>query len=171
VCGHVDLLEDEIPKALIAAAVAFGRAREIDLHALSEVADQILTRLQPLTFTHPLRPWRAKRYDSPVIRKAFRLSVHPGCEAEYERRHRPIWDELERILIRHGVQIYSIFIDSQTNDLFGYVELEDEARWAAIGQTDVCRRWWRHMREIMPSNPDDSPISRELREVFHIEAG
>jgi len=24
------------------------------------------------------------------------------------------------------------------------------------------------MREIMPANPDDSPVSRELREVFHI---
>jgi L-rhamnose mutarotase len=34
----------------------------------------------------------------------------------------------------------------------------------------VCRRWWRHMREIMPSNPDDSPISQQLREVFHIGA-
>ena len=32
----------------------------------------------------------------------------------------------------------------------------------------MIRRWWRHMREIMPSNPDDSPVSRELREVFHI---
>jgi L-rhamnose mutarotase len=25
------------------------------------------------------------------------------------------------------------------------------------------------MRELMPSNPDDSPVSHELREVFHIE--
>jgi L-rhamnose mutarotase len=24
------------------------------------------------------------------------------------------------------------------------------------------------MRELMPSNPDDSPVSTELREVFHI---
>jgi len=26
------------------------------------------------------------------------------------------------------------------------------------------------MRELMPSNPDDSPVSEELREIFHIEA-
>jgi L-rhamnose mutarotase len=26
------------------------------------------------------------------------------------------------------------------------------------------------MREIMPANDDDSPIARELREVFHIES-
>jgi L-rhamnose mutarotase len=105
-----------------------------------------------------------------TLRKAFRMSVHKGHEAEYERRHRPIWRELEDVLIQHGVKTYSIFIDPTTNDLFGYAELESEARWAAIAGTDVCRRWWTFMQELMPANPDASPISRELREVFHIEA-
>jgi L-rhamnose mutarotase len=104
-----------------------------------------------------------------VIRKAFRMAVHKGHEAEYERRHRPIWEELERTLLRHGVKSYSIYLDQTTNDLFGYVEVDDDAQWAAIANTDVCRRWWRHMRELMPANADDSPISRELREVFHVE--
>jgi L-rhamnose mutarotase len=54
-------------------------------------------------------------------------------------------------------------------DLFAYVEIEDEARWSAIAQTDVCRRWWHFMREMMPANADDSPVSRELSEVFHIQ--
>jgi L-rhamnose mutarotase len=95
------------------------------------------------------------------------MAVHRGHEAEYERRHRPIWDELERTLIQHGVHTYSIYLDPETSDLFGYVEVEDETRWAAVAETDVCRRWWRHMREIMPANANDSPVSRELREVFH----
>ena len=98
------------------------------------------------------------------------MAVHPGQEAEYERRHRPIWPDLERTLIEHGVVTYSIFLDPETRDLFGYVEVEDEGRWAAIAQTEVCRRWWRHMREIMPANADDSPVARELREVFHVNA-
>ena len=105
-----------------------------------------------------------------MIRKSFRMSVHAGQEAEYARRHSPIWRELEETLIAHGVRTYSIFLDAATGDLFAYVEIEDEARWQAIAQTDVCRRWWRFMREIMPANPDDSPVSRELREVFHLEA-
>jgi L-rhamnose mutarotase len=105
-----------------------------------------------------------------MLRKAFRMAVHPGQEAEYGRRHRPIWQELEATLVAHGVSRYSIFLDAGTRDLFAYVEIEDEALWAAIAATDVCRRWWRHMREIMPANPDDSPVARELREVFHIEA-
>jgi L-rhamnose mutarotase len=107
---------------------------------------------------------------SAVLRKAFRMAVHPGREAEYERRHRPIWAELERTLIEHGVETYSIFLDPETHDLFGYVEIEDEARWSAIAQTEVCQRWWRHMQDIMASNADSSPVSRELREVFHIES-
>jgi len=98
------------------------------------------------------------------------MSVHAGQHAEYERRHRPIWQELEETLIAHGVRTYSIYLDAETNDLFGYAEIEDETRWAAIAETDVCRHWWQYMRDLMPTNPDASPVSRELREVFHIEA-
>ena len=46
---------------------------------------------------------------------------------------------------------------------------EDEARWEAIARTEVCRKWWRHMSDIMPSNPDASPVSEDLREVFHLD--
>jgi L-rhamnose mutarotase len=104
-----------------------------------------------------------------MIRKAIRMSVNPGAAEEYEQRHRPIWRELEDTLLAHGVVTYSIYLDPVTNDLFGYVEIEDEARWAAIARTDVCQRWWRHMRDLMPANADNSPVSRDLREVFHIE--
>jgi L-rhamnose mutarotase len=102
------------------------------------------------------------------IRKAFRMRVHPGHEAEYERRHRPIWDELADTLRSHGVRQYSIFLDPSTHDLFAYAEIEDEQRWAAIAATEVCRRWWRYMSEIMPSAADSSPLSSELKEVFRL---
>lgn len=105
-----------------------------------------------------------------VVRRAFKMSVFAGCEAEYARRHQPIWRELEDTLIAHGVRTYSIYLDPSTNELFGYVELESEERWAAVAATDVCRRWWRHMRELMPTNADDSPVGMELREVFHLDA-
>ncbi len=96
------------------------------------------------------------------------MSVHPGREAEYERRHTPIWPELEAVLKAHGAHNYSIFLHAGTNQLFGYVEIEDEARWNAIAQTPVCQRWWAHMKEVMPANPDGSPVSTGLREVFHL---
>ncbi len=103
-----------------------------------------------------------------MIRKAFIMSVNPGQAAEYERRHRPIWDELAAVLKQHGAHNYSIFHDPATNQLFGYVEIEDQARWDAVAQTEVCQRWWKFMGDVMPSNPDNSPVSREIREVFHL---
>lgn len=104
-----------------------------------------------------------------MIRKAFVMSVHPGCEAEYERRHRPIWPELESVLKAHGVHNYSIFLLPETRQLFAYVEIENESRWTAIAQTDACQRWWRHMEPLMPGNPDHSPKARALSEVFHLD--
>ena len=104
-----------------------------------------------------------------MIRKAFVMSVHAGREAEYERRHNPIWRELEDTLRAHGVHRYSIFLHPETRQLFAYAEIEDEARWNTIAQTPICRRWWAHMRDLMPANPDHSPVSLPLQEVFHIE--
>ena len=105
-----------------------------------------------------------------MLRKAFKMSVHPDAHIEYERRHNPIWKELEEALATHGVRSYSIFLDPETSELFAYAEIESEERWQAIARTDVCRRWWRHMRDLMPANPDDSPRSVPLREVFHLES-
>jgi len=102
-----------------------------------------------------------------MIRKAFVMQVHPGQQAEYQRRHNPIWPELAEVLRAHGVHNYSIFLHPATHQLFGYVEIESEERWAAIAQTPVCQKWWAYMSDIMPSNPDNSPVSTELQEVFH----
>ena len=96
------------------------------------------------------------------------MSVHKGREDEYARRHNPIWQELADTLSAHGVRNYSIFLDRETGDLFAYAEIESEERWQSIARTDVCRRWWKHMRELMPTKPDDEPISRPLDEVFHL---
>lgn len=104
-----------------------------------------------------------------MIRKAFKMSVHAGQHDEYARRHNPIWLDLEKVLRAHGVSTYSIFLDASTNELFAYVEFRSEDEWNAIAKTEACQRWWKYMREVMPSNPDNSPVSGELREIFHLE--
>lgn len=104
-----------------------------------------------------------------MVRKAFRMSVNAGEHESYERRHNPIWEELEEVLKAHGAHNYSIFLDPDDGSLFAYVEVEDEARWEAVAKTDVCQRWWKHMSDIMPTNADNSPQSKELREVFHLD--
>ena len=103
-----------------------------------------------------------------MIRKAFVMSVDAGKEAEYAHRHRPIWPELEETLKAHGVHNYSIFLLPDTRQLFAYAEIEDESRWDAIADTEICKKWWAHMGDVMPSNPDNSPVAKNLREVFHI---
>ena len=104
-----------------------------------------------------------------MIRKAFRMSVNPDQHEEYEKRHRPIWPELEEVLLTAGVQTYTIFLDKESSQLFAYVEFGSEEKWDAVAETEICCKWWKHMREIMPSNPDNSPVSLELKEVFHID--
>lgn len=96
------------------------------------------------------------------------MTLKPGSEVEYERRHNPIWPELQAVLKSHGVHNYSIFL-SGDNRLFAYAEIESEDLWQRIAETDVCRRWWSSMKDLMLTNDDDSPIATDLKEVFHVE--
>ena len=103
-----------------------------------------------------------------MIRKAFVMRVYEGCEAEYERRHNPIWPELRQVLKAHGVSNYSIFLHPETRQIFAYAEIEDEAQWAAIAVTPECRKWWNHMAEVMPHESDGEPLVTHLKKVFHL---
>ena len=103
-----------------------------------------------------------------MIRKAFLMKLKPGCQEEYERRHNPIWPDLEAVLKRHGVHNYSIFLDRATDNLFGYVEIDSEELWTRIAVTEECSRWWSHMKDLMLTNADNSPVSLALDEVFHL---
>lgn len=102
-------------------------------------------------------------------RIAFRMAVNPDAHAEYARRHQPIWPELEATLREHGVVSYSIFLDETTSQLFAFAEIESEERWAAIAVTEVCQRWWAHMKDVMPTELDNRPISHQLTEVFRLD--
>ena len=104
-----------------------------------------------------------------MIRKAFVMSVNSDQHEEYEKRHSPIWPELEAALKAHGVSNYSIFLHAETNQLFAYAEIENEAQWNSIADEEICQKWWRYMGDVMPSNPDNSPVSTDLNEVFHID--
>jgi L-rhamnose mutarotase len=104
-----------------------------------------------------------------MIRKAFVMTLKPGNQAEYEHRHNPIWPELESVLKEHGVSNYSIFFDRNDEKLFAYAEIETEELWLRIADTEACRRWWEYMKDLMFTNTDDSPLSGDLEEVFHLD--
>lgn len=104
-----------------------------------------------------------------MLRKAFVMQVNPEAHAEYQKRHNPIWPELAETLKTHGAHHYSIFMDEERHLLFGYVEIESEERWDAVANTAICQKWWKHMTDVMPANPDNSPVSDELKPVFYLE--
>jgi len=97
------------------------------------------------------------------------MEVNAGQEKEYETRHQTVWPELEVMLKEHGVRTYSIFLLQETRQLFAYVEFDSVEQWNLVAKTEVCQRWWAHMKDIMPSNLDDSPVAADLREVFHLD--
>ena len=103
------------------------------------------------------------------MRIAFKMKLFEGNIDEYKKRHNPIWPELKEVLINHGVKSYSIFLDKDANDLFGYAEIEDEEKWKKIANTEICKKWWDYMAPLMEVNQDNSPVSKDLLEVFHIE--
>jgi L-rhamnose mutarotase len=103
-----------------------------------------------------------------MISKAFLMTLKPGHQEEYKKRHNPIWPELQDVLERHGVHSYSIFLERETDRLFAYAEIESEDLWKRIAETEVCRRWWAHMKDLMLTNADDSPEAVDLVEVFHL---
>lgn len=104
-----------------------------------------------------------------MIRKAFVMTVHPDMHEEYERRHQQIWPEMVKELRRHGARNYSIFLDRETSRLFGYIEVEDEDKWSRMDSTEINQKWWAFMAPVMETHPDNSPVSKDLKEVFHLD--
>ena len=96
------------------------------------------------------------------------MKLFPGLEAEYKKRHDELWPELEELLKKTGISDYSIFLDSETNILFGVMKAEDPSALNDLPSKPVMQKWWAYMKDIMESNPDNSPVSIPLKEVFYL---
>ncbi len=103
------------------------------------------------------------------MRKAFKMKLYKGKEKEYEKRHNELWQEMKDMIHAYGGENYSIFLDKETNVLYGYIEIKSEELWAKSGETEICKKWWEYMADIMETNPDNSPVSTDLTEVFHLD--
>ena len=104
-----------------------------------------------------------------MIHKSFKMHLYEGMAEEYERRHNLLWPEMKDMIHEYGGHNYSIFLDSETNVLYGYIEIEEEAKWAQSADTAINRKWWDYMADIMDTNPDNSPVSVDLKPVFHLD--
>jgi L-rhamnose mutarotase len=132
-----------------------------------------------------------------LIRKQFVMQLKSAdCIAAYKKVHDEIWPEMVDVLKSHGVHSYSIALQEQTLQLFAYAEvgrwqrskrvvlpqlahrpanlpprwpqIEDEARWAEIGSTEVCQRWWAANAALMVVD-GIRPVATELKEMFFLQ--
>ncbi|MDR0812043.1 MAG: L-rhamnose mutarotase [Paludibacter sp.] len=104
-----------------------------------------------------------------MSRQAFKMYLKSGCEEEYQRRHNAIFPELKKLLKDSGVSDYSIFWDKETNLLFAVQKNSGEGGSQDLGDNPIVKRWWAYMADIMETNPDNSPVSVPLKEVFYME--
>ena len=102
-------------------------------------------------------------------RHAFKMKLKAGKAAEYRKRHDEIWPELVALIKDSGVSDYSIFLDEETNILFAVQKISGAGSSQDLGSMEVVRRWWAHMADLMDTNPDGSPASVDLVEVFRLD--
>ena len=114
----------------------------------------------------PLIPHRPPR---PMKRIAFKMKLKPGFEAEYQRRHDALWPELAQALRDAGISDYSIFLDAETRALFAVQKRADDSIADRLPDHPIVKKWWASMAPLMEVNPDNSPVTKALREVFHLD--
>ena len=100
---------------------------------------------------------------------AFKMKLKPGFKDEYKKRHDEIWPELKNLLQENGISDYTIFLDEETNILFAVQQQDGNQSSQDLGQTAIVQKWWAYMADIMETNADNSPVSKPLVEVFHMD--
>ncbi|MGL1891289.1 MAG: L-rhamnose mutarotase [Spirochaetaceae bacterium] len=102
------------------------------------------------------------------MRTAFKMKLYPGFALEYKKRHDEIWPELVTLLKGSGIYDYSIFIDEETNSLFAVHKTKNNVGAQELGETEIVKKWWKFMSDIMECNSDNSPVTVPLEEVFFL---
>ena len=101
-----------------------------------------------------------------VMRNAWVMKLKPGNEALYKRRHDDIWPEMLALMKTGGTHNFSIYRYGLV--LFAYQEL-DRARAPGAPIDPIVWRWWEMMAPLMETNPDFSPVTEPLEEMFHAD--
>ena len=59
--------------------------------------------------------------------------------------------------------------DKDTNILFAVQKVEGDSGSQDLGTNPIVKKWWDFMADIMEVNPDNSPVSIPMKEVFYME--
>ena len=79
-----------------------------------------------------------------------------------------IRDRLKALLKGTSISNYSIFLDAETNDLIGVLEIEELDSLEELPGNPIMKKWWAYMKDIMATNQDHSPVSIPLKELFYL---
>ena len=101
-------------------------------------------------------------------RVAFKMKLFHGKTAIYKQRHDELWPELRDLLKETGIYDYSIFLDEETGYLFGVMKVETPELLKELPEKTVMKKWWASLVGLMDTNPDNSPVSISLKEVFYL---
>lgn len=99
---------------------------------------------------------------------AFVMTLKPGFETEYKKRHDEIWPELVEELKAAGIADYSIFLHRESGKLFGVLTRTTEHTMDELPHKPIMKKWWDHMADIMETNPNHSPVAEPLEQVFFL---
>jgi L-rhamnose mutarotase len=99
------------------------------------------------------------------------MKLKSGAADEYKRRHDEIWPEVVALLREHGFADFSIFLDEQTSTLFAVYKASsiDTASNDALRQTEIMKRWWAYMTDLVEFNEDRTPATHSLKLAFHMD--
>ncbi|MDU0352606.1 L-rhamnose mutarotase [Paraglaciecola aquimarina] len=100
---------------------------------------------------------------------AFVMTLLPGHEVEYQKRHDEIWPELVVALKEAGVSDYSIFFEKESNKLFAVLKRTEGHNMDNLPLQPIVKKWWAFMADIMVTNADNSPVVTAIQNVFHMD--
>lgn len=85
-----------------------------------------------------------------------------------KKRHDEIWPCLVIELIETGISDYTIFLDEETNVLFGVLKADRASDLDKLPQNLIMQKWWKYMGDITETNAESLPVSAPLRDVFYL---
>ena len=105
-----------------------------------------------------------------MIRRAFTMQLKPDSLEEYVHHHDTIrskWPKLVEEIEKSGIATITTFRNGL--DLFLFSEIQDEAAWDKLWDSEIHREWGELMNPLMHMNDDGIVEAGELTEIFHLE--
>ena len=150
-------------------ATAFAKLGATDVNAKWDES------LRPIVAADGERIWFQEIFHAngggagPFERGLFTLVVHPDRIAEYDERHARPWPEMMRALDDSGFHNYTGFRRGSHVVYYGEFYPDMARVVAAIGATDVNRKWNVSFEGIITTITDATGNLVTGREVFHLD--